>query len=617
MPLSGRKREEDPTASRLPSDFCTELLGSLPERIAVIDASGRILAVSEAWRAFALATGADVRSTCEGADYLAICDAATGDDAEIARQVSQALREILAGKRSSFVIEYPCHGPEPGQEAWFELHAIGFGWQGMRFATLTHTDWTRGARAEHRRARTRRIAKRFRELASAYRMAVARLRRAEVAAGVAAFEMDLGGSGVEAPEALCALLGLSPSAQLDSAAFLAVVHPDDRPVLQDAFQRLAAEGGQILQEFRLATPEDRPRWLQLRGHVGLRAGACACFAGAVVDVTERREAEETLRRSERRYRALSEAGALIIWRADPSGDLIESRGWEALTGQPEAAMRGEGWTERVHPDDRATTLVTWEAARAAGQPAEAEFRVMTRAGTWRWVRARAVPVYASPDEPHPVEWVGVLEDVDQRRHAEERRELLAREVDHRARNVLAVVQAVLRLSRSTTSEEFADAIEGRVAALARAHALLSEGSWVGADLRAVLEGELAPYHTVAGPFVELSGPSTALSPAAAQALSMVFHELATNAAKYGALSRAEGRLSVTWRMDSASQCLLLLWQEHGAPPSVPAPSRRGFGSRVIETTVRHQLGGKVTRRSGEKEFTIELEAPLDRVLADY
>jgi two-component sensor histidine kinase len=223
-------------------------------------------------------------------------------------------------------------------------------------------------------------------------------------------------------------------------------------------------------------------------------------------------------------------------------------------------------------------------------------------------------------------FTAIMRDVSERKADEARRALLMREVDHRAKNVLAVVQSVLRLTPRGEPGAFA-AVEARVAALARVHSLLAEGGWSGADLRAVAERELAPYTAaprrrgappVPGPLVSLDGPPVALAAAAAQPLAMLLHELATNAAKHGALSVPGGAVEVRWRAGRRTGedgSLRLRWTETGGPPVLAAPARRGFGSRVVEATVRGQLGGAVERRWERAGLVVEVAVPLARVAA--
>jgi two-component sensor histidine kinase/CheY-like chemotaxis protein len=165
--------------------------------------------------------------------------------------------------------------------------------------------------------------------------------------------------------------------------------------------------------------------------------------------------------------------------------------------------------------------------------------------------------------------------------------LLAREVDHRARNALAVIQSIIRLTRAKTVDDYVLAIEGRIKALARAHTLLSDSRWRGADLATLVADELAPYR--AGDKVKCGGPDISLQPATAQGLALALHELATNAAKHGALSSPNGRITLDWQLEP--DALSLQWAENGGPP-VAHPSTRSFGLKVIVASIEQQLGGK-------------------------
>lgn len=216
----------------------------------------------------------------------------------------------------------------------------------------------------------------------------------------------------------------------------------------------------------------------------------------------------------------------------------------------------------------------------------------------------------------------IMRDISARKAAEARQDILVREVDHRAKNILAVVQSVLRLTPRDQPGAFA-AAEMRVSGLARVHSLLAEGGWSGADLHAVAERELAAYCTVGGgagggPAVFFDGPPVALAPSAVQPVAMVLHELATNAAKHGALSAPGGRVEVRWRAgrrEGEDGLLRLHWVETGGPPVAGPPERRGFGTRVVEVTARGQLGGSVERRWEPGGLVVEVAVPLAQVLA--
>jgi PAS domain S-box-containing protein len=186
--------------------------------------------------------------------------------------------------------------------------------------------------------------------------------------------------------------------------------------------------------------------------------------------------------------------------------------------------------------------------------------------------------------------VNMLVDITQRKEAEERLKLLSYEVNHRANNLLAVVQATLRLTQAETVEAFKKTLEGRIHALGRAHSLVAQSRWEGADLHRLVTEELAPYVGAESPQVWASGPSLPLSPSSAQSMALAIHELATNAAKYGALSVRSGSVHVHWGRDGDGS-LRFRWTESGGPPVTP-PTRSGVGTLVIERAVG-QLDGYV------------------------
>lgn len=202
------------------------------------------------------------------------------------------------------------------------------------------------------------------------------------------------------------------------------------------------------------------------------------------------------------------------------------------------------------------------------------------------------PVEASisqVDVGHEHLFTVILRDITERKANEEARQLLAREVDHRAKNALAVVQALVSLTTASSTEDFIEAVTGRVSALARAHSLLAENRWKGAALQQIVGDETGAYARTNQ--VECDGPDVTLMPNAVQPISLVLHELATNAVKYGSLSREGGRVMISWRVKNDGR-LELRWLESGGP-TVVEPSKSGFGSTLIQTVAARQLGGRV------------------------
>lgn len=181
-------------------------------------------------------------------------------------------------------------------------------------------------------------------------------------------------------------------------------------------------------------------------------------------------------------------------------------------------------------------------------------------------------------------------DVTDKVDAEERLKLLLREVDHRANNLLAVAQSIVKLTKADSAEALRGGVLGRMRALAQAYRLLSESRWRGADLATLVDVALQPYALGDPARARIRGPDLSLSPAEAEGLSMALHELATNAAKYGAFSTAEGRVEVTWTV-AATGARRIRWQEDGGPP-VAEPERKGFGARLLQKALAPLPGGR-------------------------
>ena len=184
----------------------------------------------------------------------------------------------------------------------------------------------------------------------------------------------------------------------------------------------------------------------------------------------------------------------------------------------------------------------------------------------------------------------IVRDITERKRKEAQITLLTREVDHRSKNLLMLVQAAVHLSNGDTPEAIKGAITGRIQALSNAHSLLTQSRWEGAELDRLVKEELAPYLKDGAAQARICGPHIMLEPEAAQSIAVALHELTTNAVKYGSLSTTSGSIKITWR--AASNRLVIRWTETGGP-LVQVPSRRGFGTRVVDQMIRLQLKGEV------------------------
>ncbi len=298
---------------------------------------------------------------------------------------------------------------------------------------------------------------------------------------------------------------------------------------------------------------------------------------------------ELLKSEQRRTLALA-AGSMGSWDWDvETGEYVWDEGQYRMFGVDPATftVTPENIRPLIHPEDWANAQAAVDIVLGQGKPYQAEFRIRRRDGQTRWCIASAAATVDASGRVLRVS--GVTIDITERKEAEERQVMLAREVDHRAKNALALVQSIIRLTRSENIGGYVKAVEGRISALSRAHSVLAQSRWQGVALRALVEDELAPYRgdpekTVRG------GPDILLKPAAAQSLALALHELATNAAKYGALSSPSGRVDVSWDMQGNS--LAIEWVENGGPP-LTAPAVQGFGTQIIVTGIEKQLGGLV------------------------
>ncbi len=300
---------------------------------------------------------------------------------------------------------------------------------------------------------------------------------------------------------------------------------------------------------------------------------------------------------ERRSIALS-AGDMGSWEVDlASGRIVWDEGPFRIFDVDPATF--EPTVERIeammHPDDRSKSSVA--ALAGMSEPRfQTEFRIVRPNGEVRWCYGAGI--IARDRAGRPVRMNGVTVDITERKRAEERQVLLAREVDHRAKNTLAVVLSVLRLTKAKTTPEFISTVEGRIHALAATHNLLSATHWEGADLAKIVEEEMAPYHASHRRRVVTAGPAVVLLPATAQAVALAVHELATNAAKYGALSTDTGTLRLEWKV--GPDAVVLDWRETGGPSTVE-PQALGFGLTIVRSSIEAQFRGGVVydwRREG-------------------
>jgi PAS domain S-box-containing protein len=320
------------------------------------------------------------------------------------------------------------------------------------------------------------------------------------------------------------------------------------------------------------------------------------FVKVLRDQTQRHRTEEERRQAEERFRLLAINIPQLVFRCLSDGTRTwPSPQWIKFTGLGSAESLGFGWLDAIHPQDREATMAAWHGAEAAGAY-YVEHRVRrAQDGEYRWHQTRAQPIQ-SPAGTTSVDWVGTMTDVHDLRGLQARQQVLLAELQHRTRNLLAVVQAIAAqtLRNSDSLESFGAEYEGRLAALGRVQAMLSNVKQPAVDLRELVGAELKAHgvQIERSEKVQVSGPQVLLPPASAQVLALALHELATNAVKHGALRHDTGTLRIDWRLEESNEGRLTLeWTESNVPMP-EGPRRTGYGSELIERALPFELGAE-------------------------
>jgi PAS domain S-box-containing protein len=331
---------------------------------------------------------------------------------------------------------------------------------------------------------------------------------------------------------------------------------------------------------------------------------CAYVLAALF--AERRQAEARLQE------ALA-AGAVMAFECNPLTGLARrsDNAVQILGLGPHQVCTAAQFSERIHPDDRARVKAHRCRVRAESRADAVIFRFIRPDGREVWLEETARAEFDTTGRVICIR--GLTRDITTRKHAEEHQDQLIAELDHRVKNVLARVAAIVMQTRRrcSTVDEFVRVLHGRILSMAASHALLSQSHWSEVSLTDVIRRQLAPYTTDAN--TTTSGPEIMLTSVQTQAVAMVIHELVTNAAKHGALSSPDGRVSVSWDRTSADAAavLTIIWSEFGGPP-ITAPICSGFGSNLIRDLVPHELGGTVDLKFPTDGACCRIEFPLDQ-----
>ena len=403
------------------------------------------------------------------------------------------------------------------------------------------------------------------------------------------------------------------------AAARRFIHPDDLPALDAAFFAAKRTGESCKVEYRLA-PTGGPnlcqeRWVATEGTVVRDADDRPVqLLGVAHDITERKQAERALTERNLQLALAGKAALVGSYAYDTDAEIMQiSAGYAAIYGFPEGTteVARHECLAGVHRDDigRVEQLRS-EAFRSCRREFSVEHRIIRAGGEVRWVETRCFISYDGEGRPHRI--VGVSIDITERKRVEEQQVTLLAELDHRVKNALATVGAVVSHTRqgSRSIDDFVVALDGRIRSMATTHELLRAQRWHGVSLTDLVRRELAPYATRNN--TEICGPEVTLSPEAGQVVSMALHELTTNAAKYGALSVHNGQVSVHWHGASNGNAdpIAIEWQEIGGP-AIQAPETCRYGMEVIRNTIPYELGGRVDLNFPADGLCCRLEIPAE------
>ncbi len=352
----------------------------------------------------------------------------------------------------------------------------------------------------------------------------------------------------------------------------------------------------------------------LSAQAGILAVALCAYVLAAL-FAERREHEAELTSSEGRLQEALSAGGVTAFDWDVRTDQSErSENAALILGfDPKESLSGAKFLALVHPDDRSRLTELVRRISPDAPSFDVTFRFVRPDGREIWLEQTAKGEFDQHGRLLRIK--GLTVDITERKHAEERQDLLIAELDHRVKNVLARVAVVAMQTREGTTSigEFFKALDGRIQSMAAAHSLLSQSRWHGVGLADLVRDQLAPYATDAN--AQISGPNIMLSAAATQAVAMVLHELITNAAKYGALSKPGGKVSIEWGKPSDGSpgaMLTIEWREIGGPPVAP-PTRSGFGTSLIRDLIPHELGGTIDLGFDSEGVRCGIGVPLSRL----
>ena len=370
------------------------------------------------------------------------------------------------------------------------------------------------------------------------------------------------------------LTGQTPE-QYQGVGWADAVHPDDAEPTIAAWTAAVAHGGPFTFEHRVRRRDGVWRDYAVRAVAALEAdGSIREWIGVHTDITERKRAEERLRESESRFRAMADSAPAPVWMTSIEGGItFANEAFAEFAGVDAQDLLDDAWIRLIHPDDIAGVAARRAAAREGPYAYGFEARFLCAGGVYRWMVANARPQIDARGQFQG--YIGMAMDMTETKTAEARQRLLINELNHRVKNTLASIQSIVRqtLRPDETPVHVRERLIERLLAMSAAHDVLTRESWEGAGLEEIVLQGVAPFvddHEAGR--ITITGPSLRVGASTALSLALAVHELATNAVKYGALSTPDGRVTIVWDQ-SASDEVTMTWTERDGPPVHPRPAR--------------------------------------------
>jgi PAS domain S-box-containing protein len=374
---------------------------------------------------------------------------------------------------------------------------------------------------------------------------------------------------------------------------LATIHPDDRPKVEQALRDTLETGAPFHVEYRFQQSDGSVRWLDSQAKLR-ETGGRRRLIGLVRDISRRKASEATIQTSKIRLQLALDAARLGWWLYDPvQGTASWDERFKAIFDIVAPQTDVASIMACVPPEDAARVCATAAAALnpVDPKPFVGEYRVQRISGEIRWIEVYGMATFEGTGEARrAVLMVGTAADITERKRAEERQLLLMRELNHRTKNLLSVVQSIANQTVASNPSDFAERFSRRIQALSSNQDLLVRSEWRGVEIEDLVRAQLAHFADLIGERIMIEGPHLSVTPSAAQSIGMALHELATNAGKYGSLSDDHGGVTIDWRLEDGQ--FSIGWIEHDGPHVKP-PKRRGFGSTIISAVAEASVGGEV------------------------